>query len=154
MTDLYLQAENLGRAKAKYDYDHSAVPCNYVFTEDKMNKIDSFLTAYTQPKEKTYAIEIKNRDIPINQYAEAGYILELIKYDALMEAYRNSGYTPIYLNYFQDGRIAWDITNLDITDRVITKSCTKTTATNYGERIDKKVILLHPNEGKVKWYQN
>lgn len=127
----------------------------YDFTEDKYDNIDCFATAHT-PISSIYSIEIKNRDIDYNKYADDGFILEKIKYDALMDAYNKSGYTPIYCNYFQNGiRITWNLTTIkNVENRWITKSCTRTTATNYGNRVDKKVILLYPKEGKVRRSQS
>lgn len=150
----YEKYENKGRAKLKADYESSPVKIEYVFTQDKFNPIDSFCTAYTQSGSKTFANEVKNRDILSTLYADEGYILELYKYNALMDAFRLSGYTPEYINYFQDCRIVWNLLSLgDIADRVIEKECTRTTATNYGNRRPKKVILLKPEEGKIKWYE-
>ena len=148
----YQKCESIGRGKLKADYDNSPVPIDYIFTLNDFDPIDSFCTAHTLPYPQTFANEVKNRDIFSTLYADEGYILELFKYNALMNAYLLSGYTPEYINYFIDCRIVWNILSLgDITNRIIEKPCTKTTATNYGDRVMKKVILLKPNEGKIRW---
>ena len=64
-TDNYTLAENKGRAKLQKDYDKSPYEINYIFTQDKYDKIDSFATAYTPTGPKTYANEVKNRDIDV-----------------------------------------------------------------------------------------
>ena len=149
------EAERKGREKLKRDYDNSIFPIDYYFTPDEYNKIDSFATAHTPGGDIKMANEVKNRDIYIASYSASGFILEVIKKDALMEAHDNSGYCPYYTNYFIDGRIVWDLRKIkDLDDRIITKECTRTTATNYGDRVPKKVILLYPNEGKITYYYN
>ena len=137
--DNFKIAEEKGRRKFKQDLDrHNAT---YEFTEDKYDNIDCFVTG----NNKTFAVEIKNRDILMDTYDT--YILELTKYKALMDAYENSGYTPTYVNYFQDGRMVWVLNELNITpDRISTKWCTATTAENYGHRRQKQVIMLSPTE--------
>lgn len=152
MEDNFTKAESKGRAKLKQDYDSSPCTIVYEFTKYKYDKLDSFATAYTTDKDLTYAVEIKFREIPIDLYYDEGFIMEYNKYEALMEACTNSGYSPLYICYFNDGRIVWDITKIDnVEERWITKYCTKTTAENYKKGdIPKKVILLSPQEGKVR----
>lgn len=155
MNEAFNEAERKGRVKLKRDYDNAIFPIDYYFTPDEYNKIDSFATAHTPNGDIKMANEVKNRDILIASYSAAGYILEVVKKEALLSAYDNSGYTPYYTNYFLDGRIVWDLRKIkDLDKRVITKECTKTTATNYGNRVPKKVILLYPNEGKITYYND
>lgn len=152
MKDRFSEAEERGRNKYKKDLDNSPYLMLYKFTEDKFNPIDCYVTVITSG-DNHYAVEIKYRDIPITSYSASGLILEVIKKNALIDAWELSGYVPYYVNYFQDGRIVWDLRKIkDLDDRIITKSCTKTTAENYGNRVDKKVILLYPNEGNVRLY--
>ena len=126
MDNEFLRFEKIGRDKAKNEMDNSSVPITYYFTELE-NPLDLFLTALS----KTYAVEIKNRPFKVERFEKDGLILEPHKYKTLMEAWENSGYTPIYLNYFEDCRIEWDVRTIgNIED----------------------VILLLPSEGKVKWY--
>lgn len=149
--DPYDVDERKGRLKLKQDYEDSPYEWDCTFTAGKYDNIDCFSTAYTPIKNITYANEIKNREINIDTYANDGFILEEVKYNALMEAHTQSGYTPLYINYFNDGRIVWDVTTLrNVQNRWIMKWCTKTTAENYGKRVLKKVILLYPQEGKVR----
>ena len=149
--DPYEIDERKGRLKLKQDYESSPYPIDSYFTPGKYDNIDNFATAHTPYGDLTYANEIKNREIPLDLYANGGYILEEVKYNALMEAHDSSGYTPLYINYFNDGRIVWDITTIqNVENRWIMKWCTQTTATNYGNRVLKKVLLLDQKEGKVR----
>jgi len=151
MADNFEIDERKGREKLKQDYKASPYLIDYEFTQNKFDRLDCFSTAHTPNKDITYANEIKFRGIPIDLYYDDGFILEYNKYEALMEAHTNSGYCPLYICYFNDGRIVWDITKLNnVEDRWIMKWCTKTTAENYGKRVLKKVILLYPEEGKIR----
>lgn len=135
--------ETKGRAKLKNDFSHAKCEMMYEFTEDKYDHVDCYATAETGQK---YSIEIKDRDIPIKKYEEDGYILELIKYKALMEDY-DRGYKPIYRNYFTDGVLTWNVAEIEnALDRVEKKWCTETTV-NYGKkRVLKDVIMLKKDE--------
>ena len=150
--DPYDVDEKKGRVKLQQDYESSPYVWDCTFTTDKFDRLDCFSTAYTPNKNITYANEIKNRDILIDSYAKDGFIMEKIKYEALMEAHTESGYTPLYINYFTDGRIVWDVTTLqNVQDRWEWKWCTETTADNYRKKmVLKEVILLYPQEGKVR----
>lgn len=151
MADNFEIDERKGREKLKQDYKASPYLIDYEFTKNKFDRLDCFSTAHTPNKDITYANEIKFRGIPIDLYYDDGFILEYNKYEALMEAHTQSAYTPLYINYFNDGRIVWDITKLNnVEDRWIMKWCTKTTAENYGKRVLKKVILLYPEEGRIR----
>lgn len=145
----FLQFEQIGRNRAKNEMDESPTPINYHFTELE-NPIDLFLTALTN--QRTYAVEIKNRTFGIKRFPD--FILETHKYRDLMAAWENSGYTPIYLMYFDDGRIAWDVRKIgNAKDRLQQMTTSVTTAVNYRKNMkDKDVILLKPSEGKVKYY--
>lgn len=149
--DPYDIDEKKGRVKLQQDYESSPYDWDCTFTTDQFDRLDCFSTAYTPTYTERFANEVKNREIPIELYAKDGFILEEIKYNALMEAHTQSGYTPLYINYFNDGRIVWDVTTLqNVQNRWIMKWCSETTATNYGKRVLKKVILLYPQEGKVR----
>lgn len=141
--DAYELNEKIGRNKFENDIKAGTL---YEFTKDKYCPVDCHLTG----KSKTYVVEIKNRNIPLEQYKNDGYILELSKYNALMNEWKYSGYTPEYVNYFQDGRIVWKITDIDIAGRVEKKWCTATTATDYGKRVIKDVIMLKYDEAYDK----
>ena len=151
----YAAAEKKGRAKLAKDYADSRYQIEYVMTEGDYDPIDSFCTAYTESGAVTYANEVKDRDILLELYAKDGLILELSKYDALMDAYLFSGYTPYYINYFKDARVVWDVRKIaNARERVIEKDCTQTTATNYQKgKKKKKVILIYPEEGIIRRYK-
>lgn len=133
------QYENKGRNKLENDFKNAECEMIYEFT-DVENSVDCFATAATGVK---YAIEIKDRDISIKKYDT--YLLEMRKYDALMTAYRESGYTPLYRCYFQDGVLTWDVSKIDIENRVEEMKCTRTTV-DYGQKVVKQIIRLKMEE--------
>ena len=91
MEDNFTKAESKGRSELKQDYESSPYTIVYEFTKYKYDKLDSFATAYTPDKDLTYAVEIKFREIPIDQYYDEGFIMENNKYEALMEARAKPG---------------------------------------------------------------
>ena len=111
----------------------------------------------TTGHDNTFNIEIKDRDIPYTKYAEEGYWLEKIKYDALMQAFSKTGSLPIYLNYFQDNiGIYWKLSALDTTKiKWVQRYATKSTAEGtYGaERVLKTVMFLLPDDGRKFKYE-
>lgn len=132
--------EDRGRTKLVEDFKNSKCEMIYEFTKGKFDSVDCFATASTGDK---YAIEIKNRDISIDKYDT--YLLELHKYNALMIAYEESGYTPLFRVYFQDGVLTWDISKIDVNDRVEEMPCAESTF-NYEHKIIKKIIMLKKEE--------
>ena len=139
----FLEDEAIGRKKLKQLFETSPKISKYEFAEHEFDKVDAFSTGQTG--RCTY--EIKNRNILSTKYDT--YLLELDKYNALMYEYTEEGYTPYYINFFSDGIcIMWDVSKIDIEDRVELKYCTNKTAIGYkrGEK-QKKVILLKPEEG-------
>ena len=132
--------EDRGRTKLVEDFKNSKCEIEYEFTKGKFDSVDCFATASTGDK---YAIEIKNRDISIDKYDT--YLLELHKYNALMIAYVYSGYTPLFRVYFQDGVLTWDISKIDVNDRVEEMPCAESTF-NYSHKVVKKIIMLKKEE--------
>lgn len=132
--------EEKGRRKLIEDFNNADCEMIYEFTKGKFDSIDCFATASTGDK---YAIEIKDRNIPIEKYST--YLLEMKKYNALMIAHIESGYTPLFRVYFQDGVLTWDISKIDINGRVEEMKCTQTTV-DYGHKVVKKIILLKKEE--------
>ena len=132
--------EDKGRTKLVEDFKNSEHEIEYEFTKGKFDSIDCFATASTGDK---YAIEIKNRDISIDKYDT--YLMELHKYNALMIAYEESGYTPLFRVYFQDGVLTWDISKIDVDDRVEEMPCAESTF-NYSHKVIKKIIMLKKEE--------
>ena len=132
--------EDKGRTKLVEDFKNSKHEIEYEFTKGKFDSVDCFATASTGDK---YAIEIKNRDISIDKYDDV--MMELHKYNALMIAYEESGYTPLFRVYFQDGVLTWDISKIDINDRVEEMLCAESTF-NYDHKRIKKIILLKKEE--------
>ena len=132
--------EDRGRTKLVEDFKNSKCEIEYEFTKGKFDSIDCFATASTGQR---FAIELKNRDISIDKYST--YLLEMKKYNALMIAYEESGYTPLFRVYFQDGVLTWDISKIDVNDRVEEMLCAESTF-NYSHKINKKIIMLKKEE--------
>ena len=132
--------EDRGRKKLVEDFKNSEHEIEYEFTKGKFDSIDCFATASTGQR---FAIELKNRDISIDKYDDV--LMELHKYNALMIAYEESGYTPLFRVYFQDGVLTWDISKIDVNDRVEEMPCAESTF-NYSHKVVKKIIMLKKEE--------
>ena len=133
--------EDAGRTKLVEDFKNSKHEIEYEFTKGKFDSVDCFATASTGDK---YAIEIKNRDISIDKYDDV--MLELHKYNALMIAYEESGYTPIFRVYYKDGKLTYNLLQLkDVENRVEEMFCAESTF-NYEHKIVKKIIMLKKEE--------
>ena len=132
--------EDRGRTKLVEDFKNSEHEIEYEFTKGKFDSVDCFATASTGQR---FAIELKNRDISIDKYDDV--LMELHKYNALMIAYEESGYTPLFRVYFQDGVLTWDISKIDVNDRVEEMPCAESTF-NYSHKVVKKIIMLKKEE--------
>ena len=133
--------EDNGRRKLVEDFKNSKHEIEYEFTKGKFDSVDCFATASTGQR---FAIEIKNRDISIDKYDDV--LLELHKYNALMIAYEESGYTPIFRVYYKDGKLTYNLLQLkDVENRVEEMFCAESTF-NYEHKIVKKIILLKKEE--------
>lgn len=84
---------------------------NYEFTKDPYNPIDLFITG----SNGTFSVEIKNRRPYTSEQIESygGHWIMKHKWDDLMEAYENSGYTPYFLAIFQDIIALWNLTTIE-----------------------------------------
>ena len=143
--------EDRGRTKLVEDFKNSKCEIEYEFTNERYDSIDCFATASTGDK---YAIEIKNRDISIDKYDDV--MLELHKYNALMIAYEESGYTPVFRIYYKDGKLSYNLLQLkDIENRVEEMPCAESTF-NYEHKVVKKIIMLKKEEAidKKRNYRN
>lgn len=138
----YKEYEQKGRDKLLKDFNNSKIPIEYEFTNNRYNTIDCFATATTI--NTTYAIEIKDRDIPIDKYEE--YILELHKYKCLMVAYEEYGYKPIYRCYFKDGVLTWDLSLLKNVEERVQEIKAAESTQDYDNKVLKKIILLKKEE--------
>ena len=133
--------EDKGRKKLLEDFKNSKCEMIYEFTNERYDSIDCFATASTGDK---FAIEIKNRDISIDKYDDV--MLELHKYNALMIAYEESGYTPIFRIYYKDGKLSYNLLQLkDVENRVEEMLCAESTY-NYKHKVIKKIIMLKKGE--------
>lgn len=134
--------EDKGRAKLVEDFKNSKCEMIYEFTKGKYESIDCFATAASINQK--YAIELKNRDISIDKYDDV--LLELHKYNALMIAYEESGYTPIFRVYYKDGKLTYNLLQLkDVENRVEEMPCAESIF-NYEHKIIKKIIMLKKEE--------
>lgn len=141
----FQEHEDKGRAK----YARNATIA-YEFMQPKFANWDVSSTGYG----KTFNIEIKDRDIDIDKYANEGYWLEKTKYDALMQAYRETGSLPIYLNFFKNNiGFYWNL--LKIQPKWVWRLATETTADGtYGQnKVWKLVTFVFPKEGKRFKYE-
>lgn len=133
--------EDRGRQKLVEDFKNSKYEIEYEFTKGKYDSVDCFATASTGQK---FAIEIKNRDITVDKYDDV--MLELHKYNALMIAHEESGYTPIFRVYYKDGKLTYNLLQLkDVENRVEEMSCAESTF-NYDHKVIKKIIMLKKGE--------
>ena len=132
--------EDRGRTKLVEDFKNSKCEMIYEFTKGKFDSIDCFATASTNQK---YAIELKNRHISIDKYDDV--MMELHKYNALMIAYEESGYTPLFRVYYKDGVLTWDISKIDTENRVEEMTCAESIF-NYEHKVVKKIIMLKKEE--------
>ena len=133
--------EDRGRTKLVEDFKNSKCEMIYEFTQEKFDSIDCFATASTGQR---FAIELKNRDISIDKYDDV--MMELHKYNALMIAYEESGYTPIFRIYYKDGKLSYNLLQLkDIENRVEEMPCAESTF-NYSHKVVKKIIMLKKEE--------
>lgn len=137
----YKEYETKGRKKLKAEFDNAECEMMYEFTNERYDSIDCFATACTGQR---YAIEIKDRDISIDKYNKI--MLEVIKYDALMTAYKESGYTPVFRVYYRDGELTWNVSKLkNVESRIREMSCAASTQ-NYQHKVKKKIIMLEKEE--------
>lgn len=134
--------EEKGRRKLVEDFNNADCEMIYEFTKGKFDSIDCFATAASINQK--YAIELKDRDISIDKYDDV--LLELHKYNALMVAHEESGYTPIFRIYYKDGKLTYNLLQLkDIENRVEEMPCAESTF-NYEHKVIKKIIMLKKEE--------
>lgn len=126
--------ETKGRQKLLEDFNNAECEIQYEFTNERYDSVDCYATACTGQR---YAIEIKNRDISIDDYDEV--LLEEHKYKVLMKIYKDSGYTPVYRCYYKDGKLSWDLTKIHV--NVTEMPCAESTK-NYNHKVKKKIIML------------
>lgn len=138
----YTEYENKGRNKLVEDFNNADCEMIYEFTKGKYDSIDCFATAASTGDK--YAIELKDRDISLDKYDDV--LLELHKYNALMTAYEESGYTPIFRVYYKDGKLTYNLLQLkDVENRVEEMTCAESTF-NYSHKVVKKIIMLKKEE--------
>lgn len=152
--DAFGKAEQKGR-KIWYDFLTKEYPdiLEYIeFTPTKYDKVDGYMKL--KGNDKIITFEIKRRNILSTatkadgtKYADEGYILEKIKYDALWKDYQkgNDGW---YINIFDDCMMIWDISTILPTFEWV--NCTGTTVVNYQKgAVPKLCHLLTPDEKPI-----
>lgn len=144
----YQEYEEKGRAKFERN---CSLP--HKFTKGEYDSYDVSTTGHAN----TFNIEIKDREIKFEKYADDGFWLEKTKFDALMKAFRKTGSLPIYLNYFQEGiGIFWDLSKIE-PERIKWKKILATEKTangTYGKtKVKKTVVFLFPKEGRKFRYE-
>lgn len=119
------------------------------FTEGQYDSYDGSVTAGTI----TANVELKFRYILREKYDDKGYWLEKTKYDALMQAYRETGSIPLFYTFVRNGvGYYWDLRKLKPEWKL--EWATATTADGqYGKKkVQKEVCHPFPNEGKeIRW---
>ena len=99
------------------------------------------------------AIEVKYRSAYTSTQIESfkggkGHLIECHKYQDLMDAYRLSGYTPIYWVTYSDRHIVWDLRYAEVKEAIDTYP---TTTAIDGENKERKVLYLQRDD--CKWEQ-
>lgn len=152
MTPIELQdiivekAEDKSRTKMARLFKSEGIN-KYFFSPNRWAKIDCFATGDTE----TQAIELKDRSVH-TMYRYPDWILQYDKYGFLMDAQKNSGYTPYYINFFADDMaVVWRLDKIkDAEKRVEKRKCSETTAYDYEKgKVWKDVIGLHIEEGEI-----
>lgn len=116
--DKFSEADKIGQEKAiKYLYkafEKCGATLNIEQHFEDKGRIDMFVTATTINNiTSKYSIETKDRYMPKDTYDN--YFIPLDKYNELMETV-NRGYTPLYMNTFDDGAIIWNVCKCRIYD--------------------------------------
>lgn len=138
----YNDYEEKGRKKLENLFNNSNKIAKYEFSKFKFERYDCLSTGLTG---ELSVYEIKDRDIDSTKYETL--MMERSKYDALIDVYKKSGYTPYYVNFYRDCIYIFPILSIDdIENRTIELPCTRSTV-NYGKKIIKRVIMLEKNEG-------
>lgn len=129
------RSENEGRATFYNDFSGRTQAIK--FSDNLSCGIDFWSTGNTGTRS---CGEIKRRDILSTKYQD--YILEKIKYEALMKYFTEGNEDrALYVNIFNDKYVFWDISK--ITPIWEKKWCTATTAEDYGKKkVLKDVCLL------------
>ena len=134
----FTTAGNVERTNLLKMYAHIGVT-NYTFTDSTgYDRVEGY---FTTPNGTKYVVEAKCRQGKVNQYPD--HLIEKKKYDVLA-GYLKDGYTPLYVNFFNDGNtIVYNLTKRINTNTISWKvqKCKSTTAV-HGKYIDKEIGFL------------
>ena len=141
----FQEREKLGRTI----FASIAVHSDYEFTKGKYDSWDVSGTADTY----TYNAEIKYRYILRDKYDKEGYWLEKEKYDALMDAYKETKSIPYFITFVRNGvGYYWNLLKLDPVWKK--EWATASSANGTYKKGEKEKLVYHPlpREGKeLKW---
>ena len=139
-TNGFLNYELTGRNKAiEILKDHGFIHISTTINE--YDEVDLF--AFTKTM-KPCAIEVKLRNVSINQYPD--FLIEETKYFSLMK-FRLKNFIPVYFCIFSDGYILFNLENHKDND-VKTISC-PTTTVNTSSFSEKACYFLKPDTGDI-----
>lgn len=140
----YNDYETKGRMKLKQLLQKSKKIKNYEFCQYVYERFDCMTTGVTG---NIAIFEIKDRKISSDKYDTI--LFEKGKYDAMMDSYRNSGYTPYYVIFYTDCYYVFPVSKIkDVENRVQEILATHDTVNySYDDKVTKKVIMLDKEEG-------
>lgn len=117
--NVFNQTDKIGQDKAVHCINRvfSASTLNIEQHYQDSNPVDIYVTATTRNgNERYYSFECKDRQMNHTKYADSGYLIEQRKIDSLLKE-SERGYTPIYLNTFNDGYcICWDLSKINFNE--------------------------------------
>ena len=141
----FQEREKLGRTI----FASIAINSDYEFTKGKYDSWDVSGTADTY----TYNAEIKYRYILRDKYDKVGYWLEKEKYDALMDAYKETKSIPYFITFVRNGvGYCWNLLKLEPVWKK--ERATASSANGTYKKGEKEKLVYHPlpREGKeLKW---
>jgi hypothetical protein len=154
-TDDFEKREYLGREALKeLQLQHpDKFKYQLSFNSEKYGEYDAlfFVIDENQQIKKRVWIEIKIRDTEFDEY-----ILETKKLNSLINKRKSLYFTNeevsfLYINFTPNNTIVWDITNIEPEGETL--KANKATSTSRTDKVDKSVIYLKPEQGKVFDYQ-
>lgn len=138
------QYEEKGRMKLEKLLNASRKIKSYLFSTNRYDRYDCTSTGTSG---ELTIFEIKDRQIPSDKYDTI--LLERGKYDAMVKAYQDSGYTPYYINFYTDCYYVFPLLKIEnVESRTQEIPATPNTYNySYTDKVVKKVIMLNKEEG-------
>lgn len=144
--DPFWEAEIKGREEFKQLFNNNL---QWIIEGTLPMPFDGLLGMYTG---EVYPFEIKKRNIGFGDYSD--YILECPKANILLntyDKYKDKYSGALYVNILTDKLLIWDITKIDLGDKVYDK-CPATTA--EGKRNYKNKLCYHLKPEDAQWIIN